>query len=343
MYRHMLVPLDGSALATTLVTQAVHFAASVGAQITFFTMREDYAATGDGALARTVAPEAFVDAAAGEANAILAKARAAAGEAGVSCEALVRTGRHPFELILEVARERACDLIFMASHGARGLKGFFLGSQTHKVLSHANIPVLVATVESNVNCPAADRAIGVIIDDHRAIAAVNQGLRRQALSARRGERGDFELVALLVAYLREFPEQLHHPKEETQLFAKLAARTSAFDATLRELTAEHQGAEALLVRIDEALEACRAPGDGSRYVLLADALDALVDAQWHHLGLEEKVILPAAREHLTGEDWDEVAEAFVANGELARGGARDELYRQMFVKLMNQAAEEATR
>ncbi len=146
MYRHLLVPLDGSELATPLVTQAVEFARTLGATITFFTVREDFGATGEGALQRSLSPEHFVEAAAGEANAILAKAAAFAGAQNVPCALLARTGARPYELILQVAEERACDLIFMASHGRRGLQALMLGSQTRKVLDHARVPVLVAQV-----------------------------------------------------------------------------------------------------------------------------------------------------------------------------------------------------
>jgi len=338
MYRHLLVPLDGSALATTLVTQAVRFAAVLEARISFFTMREDYAATGDGALARTVAPEAFAEAAAGEANAILAKARAAAEGAGVACETLVRTGRRPYELILELAQERGCDLIFMASHGQRGLKSLLLGSQTHKVLTHAAIPVLVSTVESNVSSAAADTAMAIIKDEHRAIAAVNQGLRDKARRARAGEAVELDFLAKLVRYLRDFPERLHHPKEDDYLFARLRARTDAFNATLDALSEEHRMNAQLLGCVEASIAACRARADGDSLGALADDIDRLVDAQWQHLNTEEKVILPAAQAHLTDADWVPIAEAFAGHGDLARHSTRDEAWRQMFARLMNQAA-----
>lgn len=143
MYRHLLVPLDGSALSIGLVTQAVDFARSLGARITFFSARGDLGASGDGALLRSLEPRDFAEAAAGEASAILAKAVAAAGAFAIPCAAVARTGPRPYELILDVAAEQGCDLIFMASHGRRGLSGLLLGSETQKVLTHSKIPVLV--------------------------------------------------------------------------------------------------------------------------------------------------------------------------------------------------------
>ena len=53
------------------------------------------------------------------------------------------THEHPYEVIIATARDQGCDLIAMASHGRRGVKGLLLGSETQKVLTHSAIPVLV--------------------------------------------------------------------------------------------------------------------------------------------------------------------------------------------------------
>lgn len=154
MYGHLLVPLDGSELGTSLVIRALEFANCCGARITFFSMREDYGASDDGALMHAMSPEEFSRAAAGQAVAIVAKAMALAENFDVECDGVVRTGSRPHELILQVAAERTCDLIYMASHGLRGPRAFILGSQTRKVLEHTTLPVLVATVAANAQANA---------------------------------------------------------------------------------------------------------------------------------------------------------------------------------------------
>ena len=63
--------------------------------------------------------------------------------AGVAYDALAVTSDRPHEAILGAAEAQGCDLIFMASHGHRGLTGLIVGSVTQKVLSHSTIPVLV--------------------------------------------------------------------------------------------------------------------------------------------------------------------------------------------------------
>ncbi|WP_374482644.1 universal stress protein [Zoogloea sp.] len=342
MYRHLLVPLDGSELSSSLVSQAVEFARALKARITFFTAREDVGGSGDGALLRTLSPEDFAAAAAGEANAILAKALVAARVVGLDCEAVARTGARPYELILSVAAERGCDLIFMASHGHRGLRGLMLGSQTQKVLAHSSLPVLVASVESNVANDAARAAIDIIKDEHRAIAAVVNGLRRQAGRLKGGAAGapDLDFVAALLHYLRAFPDVLHHPKEERHLFSRLARRDGELDALIATLEREHRDGGAQLAAIDALLADGRQ--DAARQGELGVAIERFADAQWQHISTEEKLILPAARRLLGDEDWRAIEDAFRQNGDCRVGSEQDLAFRQLFVRLMNDEAGGAT-
>jgi len=336
MYSHLLVPLDGSALSIGLVTQAVDFARSLGARITFFTAREDLGASGDGALLRSLEPQDFLEAAAGDARAILAKGVAAAGAFGIPCEAVVRTGPRPYELILDVAAERGCDLIFMASHGRKGLKALVVGSQTHKVLAHSTLPVLVASVESNTAGSAADAAIAIIKDEHRAIAAVIRGLR-DAATQLRGQGGvpDLDFISQMVGYLQAFPEALHHPKEEQFLFARLVLRHAESATLIAQLHDEHREGGAQIQVIEARLAAAR--HDPGRHGELAAALEAFAEAQWRHLSCEEKLILPAARQHLDAADWQAIADAFRQNASVRIGGEQDEAFKRLFVRLMNTA------
>src|SRR4030095_6909037 len=94
-------------------------------------------------------PAAFNEHRAGEARGILAKAEAVARAAGVPFDSTVTVSDRPHEAILAAAESRGCDLIFIASHGRRGVKGLMLGSQTQRVLQQTTIPVLVSAVESN--------------------------------------------------------------------------------------------------------------------------------------------------------------------------------------------------
>src|SRR4051794_25904984 len=119
MYRHLLLPLDDSTLATDTVRKGVEFARALGATVTFFHAQEDYSATSIGALQRVIAPVAFNEGVMGEGRAILAKAEVVAREFGVSFTSLAVTSPRPYEAILAAAESRGCDLIFISSHGRR--------------------------------------------------------------------------------------------------------------------------------------------------------------------------------------------------------------------------------
>ncbi len=145
MFKHILVPTDGSALSTDTVKKAVGFARETGAKITFFYARPDYpvAFYGEGALIDPTTPEKFAEMAEKQAQEILAATQKMATDAGVTSAITATTSDVPYEAIINAATANGCDLIFMASHGRRGLSGLLLGSETQKVLTHSTIPVLV--------------------------------------------------------------------------------------------------------------------------------------------------------------------------------------------------------
>ncbi len=145
MFKHILVPTDGSALSDSTVARAVSFAKESGARITFFYAQPDFPMPiyGEGALIDPATPEQFAKSAASEAEAILSKARGAAEASGVACDSDTAVNGVPYEAIIDAADRHGCDLIFMASHGRRGIAGLLLGSETQKVLTHSKTPVLV--------------------------------------------------------------------------------------------------------------------------------------------------------------------------------------------------------
>ncbi|TDN50047.1 universal stress protein family protein [Azoarcus indigens] len=88
-------------------------------------------------------PEQFAKAAGQEAARILERAAAAAAADGVTSATDTVVSEVPYEAIIEAADRHGCDLIFMASHGRKGIAGLLLGSETQKVLTHSKTPVLV--------------------------------------------------------------------------------------------------------------------------------------------------------------------------------------------------------
>lgn len=143
MFKHILVPTDGSPLSLTAVDKAVAFARETGAKITAVTVSEPFhvLSTDSRQLAET--RQTYAAHSKAEAARNLAAAEARAKAAGVACEVVHVEKDHPYEAIIDTATSRGCDLIAMASHGRRGVSAVLLGSETTKVLTHSTIPVLV--------------------------------------------------------------------------------------------------------------------------------------------------------------------------------------------------------
>ncbi len=339
MYRHLMVPLDDSPLSADSVSRAVELARALGAKVTFFHAQADYGASSIGALERVMSPAVFNENIAGEARAILAKAEVVARTAGVPHDSAIMTSDRPYEAILGAAEARGCDLIFIASHGRRGIKGLMLGSETQKLLQHTTIPVLVSAVESNLPQAEISAPLAVIRDEHRSLAAVIHGLEYLVRQARDGGAvPSFPLLRAMLHYIKIFPEALHHPKEDAYLFRKLRARTHEFDATLDELERQHLEGHAHVEELEQSIAAYEADSGGG-LARFAAAVETFATAQGEHMALESKVIIPAARAHLTKGDWMEIGAAFAGNADPRFSVDNDEEFRQLFARIMNLAPE----
>jgi nucleotide-binding universal stress UspA family protein/hemerythrin-like domain-containing protein len=339
MFRHLLVPVDDSALSTETVRQAVLFASSLGAKVTFFHAKADYGASSMGALERVMSPAGFNEQMAGEARALLAKAEMVARAANVAHTAAYTTSDRPYQAILDAAEKHGCDLIFMASHGERGLKSLLLGSQTQRVLQHTTLPVLVASVEGNAPAPEHAAPLATIRDEHRSLAAVINGLEFLVRETReRGAAPQFPLLRSILYYIESFPEALHHPKEDAYLFRKLRLRTSEFNDTLDELERQHVEGAKLVKAMGEALDRYVADPQGG-FDGFAGAVKQFAAHEWPHMILETKVILPAAQKYLTAEDWSEIGQAWAQHGDPRFNVDADEEFRQLFTRILNLAPD----
>ena len=143
MFKSILIPTDGSNLSLVAIQKGVTLAKSLRAKIIgvcvvpehkYYLYQTDINVQEKEETAKHFENEA------GRSLAVIEKA---AKDSGVPCETLCEIGGHPYETIIKVAEQKGCDLIMMASHGRRGLKGLLLGSETQKVLTHSRIPVLV--------------------------------------------------------------------------------------------------------------------------------------------------------------------------------------------------------
>ena len=145
MFKHILVPTDGSKLSVKAAKQAVKLAKALGAKITGFCAAPDYRSTyyGDGYILRAPAAGSQAEFAQKQARRYLSAIEVEAEVEKVPCEIFYAISDSPYQAIIDAARKKKCDLIMMASHGRRGLSGLLLGSETQKVLIHSKIPVLI--------------------------------------------------------------------------------------------------------------------------------------------------------------------------------------------------------
>lgn len=143
MYKRILLPTDGSEPSRRAIRYGVDFARSIGAELVAMTATPEFhTITADTEMLEQT-PEQFAETSRAHGQRLLDEVLAAAREAGVPCSGVQVVSDEPYEAIISAARQNMCDLIVMASHGRRGIKGLLLGSETQKVLVHSAIPVLV--------------------------------------------------------------------------------------------------------------------------------------------------------------------------------------------------------
>ena len=143
MYKHILIPTDGSALSEMAIRHGMALAKAAGARVTVLTVSLPFRSFAIDPVMVSDTPVQYEQECAALAEKALGSARTEAGVAGVSCETLHVTRAQPYEAIVETAQTKGCDLICMSSHGRKGISAFVLGSETYKVLTHSKIPVLV--------------------------------------------------------------------------------------------------------------------------------------------------------------------------------------------------------
>jgi len=140
MYRHILIPTDGSELAEHGVAHGLALAKSLAAKISVIFVVEPFSEL-TGRFLEVVAT--YAELRREQAASVLSSAANAAKEAGLSCELIQVEHEQPHQAIIAAAEEKGCDLIVMSSHGRSGLSKLLMGSVTNKVLAHTKTPVLV--------------------------------------------------------------------------------------------------------------------------------------------------------------------------------------------------------
>lgn len=143
MYKHILIPTDGSERSAQAIAQGMALAAALKARATALMATAPVPPIVLEGLPAPVSNEELEQNAKDYAMRCLAIATEAAAAAGVRYEAIHIKHDRPWEAIIQAAEQNGCDLIVMASHGRAGVSAVVLGSATNKVLTHSKLPVLV--------------------------------------------------------------------------------------------------------------------------------------------------------------------------------------------------------
>jgi hemerythrin-like domain-containing protein len=176
------------------------------------------------------------------------------------------------------------------------------------------------------------KAIGIIQDEHRAITAVIEGLRHLVAEIASGRTApDHALLGALFHYIGEFPERLHHPKEDDFLFARLRLRRPDVAPLLDGLHREHAVGRERFDELKAMWERYRA--DPAALAAFADGVERYAHFHWLHMRREEEQVLPLAVEALAKEDWDAIDAAFASNDDPVVGVPASKAFRELFRRL----------
>ncbi len=145
MFKNILVPTDGSKLSQKAVKEAIELAKLTGARLTALHVYPKFSGSPYGTFgpAEDILEEAHKNQAHAAGDELFGRIRKLADAAGVTLDATLVESNEVWKQVIATAKKKKCDLICMASHGRRGLSGVLLGSETNKVLTHSETPVLV--------------------------------------------------------------------------------------------------------------------------------------------------------------------------------------------------------
>jgi hemerythrin-like domain-containing protein len=181
-------------------------------------------------------------------------------------------------------------------------------------------------------------AITILKSEHRSIAAVLHALKDLARMAHDATaRPRFQVLRSIVRYIDEYPEKLHHPKEDEYLFARLVARAPETRLLVEELQAEHEEGARLIRELERALLFMEEgwPAGAREF---SKAVDAYAEFHWKHMRKEEQTLLPLAERHLTPDDWKAIDAAFAANRDPI-AGMQERDFEALFTRIVNLAPE----
>ena len=178
------------------------------------------------------------------------------------------------------------------------------------------------------------KAVRILRDEHRSISAVLQCLQQLTrLAQDPAIKPDFAVFRAMIYYIDNFPERLHHPKEDNYLFARLLRRSDAARALVEKLMAEHVEGARLVRELERAVLAFEETWPRGAQDLAA-AVNAYAEFHWTHMRCEEQELLPLAETALIEEDWEAIEAAFAGNSDPI-ADLREQDFDKLFTRIVN--------
>ncbi len=181
------------------------------------------------------------------------------------------------------------------------------------------------------------KALNIIRDEHRSIAAVLHGMEYLVDRIRtRKAKVDSRVFRAMLYYLDTFSERVHHPLEDRYLFSAMRKRGAEAEAIIAELEREHAGGEEALRRLEQRLIRYEEGGDGE-FTAFAQAVDKFILEYRNHMHKEEQVVFPMAERLLRASDWQEIDSAFEENRDPLATERETQEFGKLFSRIVNLA------
>ena len=164
-------------------------------------------------------------------------------------------------------------------------------------------------------------------EEHAYFGRLLHVLQEEVDSLYLGGTPNYELVLDIVSYLRDYSDQVHHPRED-EAFKRLGRRSPELRTTLTRLQQEHRVIAQAGDRLRELVE--EAAGDA--VVPLADieaAAATYIVYYRNHIATEEQEVLPVAARELTEADWMAAKDAAPSRGNPLAGSDADERFKRL--------------
>jgi hemerythrin-like domain-containing protein len=209
------------------------------------------------------------------------------------------------------------------------------GALFHGVYIHRNRPKRIDV--KGIQWRTSMRAIHVILDEHRALAAVLHGMLYLVHEIRdHGDKPDFVLLGAMIYYIDAFPEHFHHRKEDEYLFRYLRVRHPEAAPLLDRLEVEHRRGAEKIRALEQALTRYQ-QGGAIEFPKFMATVEDYAAFHWDHMRTEEKEVLPLAERYLSGSDWEAIDAAFLGHTDPMLGAEAGAKYKTLFTRIVTLA------